>query len=304
MSQLPWMWLVSRASGLMLLVLFSTVFVLGISTRLGARLRSMPRFAVAELHRTLALFSVALLALHVATAVLDPYVSIGWWAAVLPFTAHYRPLALGLGTLAVDLGAAVLITSLIRSRLGYRWWRTVHWLAYASWPLAFMHSLSAGNDMSIWWVAALVWGSGSAVALAVVDRILFARQSGSGRTSARLRPLGPSLPPVMGCDHEPRLQITAINGVESAATRPIEAAAALSRGRRRRWLRTSSAMAPWCITRRRQPGEKRLWVKSNAPDFSVAVELRSRPAASFEPSWLTAAGRSSSPMGRKASRRA
>jgi hypothetical protein len=40
-----------------------------------------------------------------------------------------------------------------------------------------MHSLSAGNDMSIWWVAALVWGSGSAVALAVVDRILFTRRS-------------------------------------------------------------------------------------------------------------------------------
>ena len=87
------------------------------------------------------------------------------------------PLALSLGTLAVDLGAAVLITSLVRRRMGHRWWRTVHWLAYASWPLAFMHSLSAGNDMSIWWVAALVWGSGSAVALAVVDRIIFARQS-------------------------------------------------------------------------------------------------------------------------------
>ena len=55
----------------------------------------------------------------------DPYVSIGWWAAVLPFTAHYRTLALGLGALAVDLGAAVLITSLVRQRLGHRWWRTV-----------------------------------------------------------------------------------------------------------------------------------------------------------------------------------
>ncbi len=176
-SQLPWMWLVSRASGLMLLVLFSTVFVLGISTRLGTRLRSFPRFAMAELHRTLALFAVALLALHVATAVLDPYVSIGWWAAIVPFTSHFRALALGLGTLAVDLGAAVLITSLVRKRLGLRWWRAVHWLAYASWPLAFMHTLSAGNDMGIWWVSALVWGSASAVALAVIDRILLTRPS-------------------------------------------------------------------------------------------------------------------------------
>ena len=63
-----------------------------------------PRFAVAELHRTLALFSVAFLGLHIATAILDPYVSIGWAATVLPFTSAYRTLAIALGTLAIDLG--------------------------------------------------------------------------------------------------------------------------------------------------------------------------------------------------------
>jgi hypothetical protein len=92
-TTLPWMWLVSRGSGLILLVLFTAVFVMGISTRLGSGSRSMPRFAVAELHRTLALFAVALLLLHVVTAILDPYVAIGGWATVLPFAAHYRPLA-------------------------------------------------------------------------------------------------------------------------------------------------------------------------------------------------------------------
>src|SRR5664280_2959356 len=121
-SHLPWMWLVSRGSGLVLLLLFTAVFVLGISTRLGSSSKAMPRFAVAELHRTLALFAVAMLIL----AILDPYVSIGWWATILPFTSHYRPLALGLGTLAVDLGAAVLLTSLARRRLGHRLWRVVH----------------------------------------------------------------------------------------------------------------------------------------------------------------------------------
>jgi sulfoxide reductase heme-binding subunit YedZ len=157
-NHLPWMWLVSRGSGLVLLLLFTAVFVLGISTRLGSSSMAMPRFEVAELHRTLALFAVAMLILHVATAILDPYVSIGWWATILPFTSRYRPLALGLGTLAVDLGAAVLLTSLARRRLGHRLWRVVHWLAYLAWPLAFMHSVSAGGDMGIWWVAALVWG--------------------------------------------------------------------------------------------------------------------------------------------------
>jgi methionine sulfoxide reductase heme-binding subunit len=58
---------------------------------------------------------VAFLGLHVPTAVLDPYVTIGWAATVLPFASPYRALAIGLGALAVDLAGAVLVTSLARS---------------------------------------------------------------------------------------------------------------------------------------------------------------------------------------------
>ena len=82
------LWFVSRASGLVLLVLFSVVVVLGVATRLGSAPRRWPRFVFAELHRTLALFLVAFLALHVVTAILDPFVSIGWAATVLPFTVQ------------------------------------------------------------------------------------------------------------------------------------------------------------------------------------------------------------------------
>jgi sulfoxide reductase heme-binding subunit YedZ len=138
---------------------------------------------VAELHRTLSLFGVALLALHVVTAILDPYVTIGWLATVLPFASPYRTLAIGLGTLAVDLAGAVLITSLIRARLGFRAWRAVHWLAYLAWPAAFAHSLTAGGDLRIWWVALLECGSAAAVAAAVLARLL-----------GRSRPERPRLP--------------------------------------------------------------------------------------------------------------
>lgn len=192
---LPWLWLTSRASGLILMVLFSAVVVLGVATRIGSAPRAWPRFVTAELHRTLALFAVALLALHVITAILDPFVSIGWWATILPFASHYRTMALGLGALTVDLGAAVLITSLMRRRLGHRLWRAVHWLAYLAWPLAFAHALGAGGDLRIWWVAAVIWGSASAVVLAVGARIwtsVSARQA--RRSPARLRsdlPNGP-----------------------------------------------------------------------------------------------------------------
>jgi len=167
------LWLVSRASGLILLLLFSAVVVLGVATRTGATSRRWPKFAVAETHRTLSLFAIALLVLHVTTAVIDPYVSIGWIATVLPFTSHYETLALGLGTLAVDLGGAVLITSLLRSRLGLRTWRAVHYLAYLAWPAAFIHSIRAASyDQHLWWVALVEWGSLAAVATAVMVRLM------------------------------------------------------------------------------------------------------------------------------------
>ena len=182
-----YLWFLSRSSGVALLVLFSVVIVLGVATRLGSAPRWLARFAVAELHRTLSLFAVAVLVLHVVTAILDPYVTIGWAATVLPFASPYRTLAIGLGTLAVDLAGAVLVTSLVRARLSYRAWRAVHWLAYLAWPAAFVHSLMAGGDLGIWWVALAECGCAAMVASAVIVRLL--TRAGPGQPlSARLPP--------------------------------------------------------------------------------------------------------------------
>lgn len=178
-----YLWFLSRGSGIALLVLFSVVFVLGVATRLGSAPRWLPRFAVAQLHRTLSLFAVLLLVLHIMTAILDPFVSIGWASTVLPFLSHYRRLAIGFGTLAVDLGGAVLLTSLIRTRLSFRAWRAVHWLAYLAWPLAFIHSMTAGNDLHIWWVALAECASAGMVATAVIARLLTRRDRSMPPTS-------------------------------------------------------------------------------------------------------------------------
>ncbi len=186
-ATLPWLWLVSRASGLVLLVALSAVMVLGAGTRLGAASRGSGRFVVAEAHRALALFAVALVGLHVATALLDPYVHIGAWATLVPFVSAYRPAAIASGTLAVDLGAAVLATSILRRRLGFRAWRAVHWAAYAAWPLALAHALTAGGDLAVWWVAGTIAGCSAAVVAAVAVR---ARQAVRGHF-ADLRPRPP-----------------------------------------------------------------------------------------------------------------
>jgi len=141
------LWYASRATGVVSLVLLSAVMIIGILVNRQGRLPGLPRFAVLGLHRNLSLLAVAFVAIHVITAVADSYVSISLAAAVIPFVSSYEPLWLGLGAVSLDLMIAVIVTSLVRRHIGRRTWRAVHWLAYASWPVAVVHGIFSSKDL-------------------------------------------------------------------------------------------------------------------------------------------------------------
>ncbi len=94
---------------------------------------------------------VVFLGMHIATTVFDPVSPVHLLNAIVPFTGRYRPLGIGLGVVAVDLLAALVVTSLLRQRIGYRIWRAVHWSAYACWPVAMLHGLKSGTDAATPW---------------------------------------------------------------------------------------------------------------------------------------------------------
>lgn len=141
------LWYTSRATGVVSLVLMSLVVIIGLMVNRQGRLPGLPGFAVLGLHRYLSLLSITFIAVHIATAVLDSFVNISVAAAVIPFVSAYEPLWLGLGAVAFDLMIAIIITSLLRAHLGRLVWRAVHWLAYASWPVAVVHSVYSSKDM-------------------------------------------------------------------------------------------------------------------------------------------------------------
>jgi predicted ferric reductase len=140
------LWYATRAFGIMSLVLLSTVMVLGLLTAGRQTPMRGPAFVITGLHRSLSMLSVVFIALHVITSEVDGYVPLTWLDAVVPFGSSYQPLWTGLGTVALDLMIALVVTSLLRARLGLRTWRTVHWLAYACWPIALAHGLGQGTD--------------------------------------------------------------------------------------------------------------------------------------------------------------
>jgi predicted ferric reductase len=145
-------WYLTRASGVVALVLLTAALVLGVLDVSRLSSERWPRFVIDGVHRTLSLLAVVFLVVHVLTSVLDSFAPIGLLDAVIPFVGTYRPLWLGLGALAFDLLLAVVLTSVVRVSLGYRAWRAVHWLAYACWPIAVLHGLGTGSDTKQPWL--------------------------------------------------------------------------------------------------------------------------------------------------------
>ncbi len=164
-------WYLTRGTGAVALVLLTVSVVVGIIGSLRVSAPRWPRFAIDVVHRDVSLLVIVLLAVHIATSVLDSFTTISLTAAVIPFISGYRPFWLGLGTLAFDLLLALAVTSLLRRRLGYQRWRAIHWLAYASWPIAVLHGLGTGTDTKVWWMLALTAACVAAVVVAVCVRI-------------------------------------------------------------------------------------------------------------------------------------
>lgn len=150
------LWFATRATGLTALVLLTVSTVLGILTSARFARPSWPRFVTVGLHRNLSLLAVTFTGLHIVTTVADPYASISVVSVVVPFTSPYRRIWLGLGAVAFDLLLAVLVTSLLRVRVGHRTWRAVHWAGYLCWPIALIHALGTGTDGAARWVLAVI----------------------------------------------------------------------------------------------------------------------------------------------------
>lgn len=164
-------WYLTRGTGVVALLFVTAAVVIGIVASLRVGGGRSPRFVVAGLHRNISLMTVAFIVAHVVTTVLDGYAPIGYADAVIPFGSSYRPIWLGLGAVAFDIILALVVTSLVRVRLGLRTWRFIHWFAYACFPVTVVHALGTGTDATQGWMLDLVIGCVGVVVVAACARL-------------------------------------------------------------------------------------------------------------------------------------
>lgn len=154
----PSTWSIIKAAG------FTSYLLLFISVSLGA-LRSVKLFSgktkgvMLVIHQLTGWIGFLLGLLHGLVLSADTYIHFSWIEIFIPFTSSYKPMASGLGTIALYLAFIVLVSSDVLKRIGRKTWRIIHYLAFPLFVLSLIHGLLAGYDSSKLWVQLLYAGT-------------------------------------------------------------------------------------------------------------------------------------------------
>jgi len=140
-------WLAGRSTGIGALVLLTTQVALGLvlshptnqsTWRLSKR--------IFPWHEHLLVFTASLLAVHVASLIVDPYAGVGVAGAFVPGLSEYRSSAVALGTMATYALIVTSVTARYTRLLPAGVWLKLHRLSLVVLVLAWLHGILAGTD--------------------------------------------------------------------------------------------------------------------------------------------------------------
>ena len=165
-------WLVSRASGIVALVLISLSVMLGLA--MAAKVLKRPAFkrGAARLHEHVALTALLAIGSHGLALLGDRWLKPGWSGITVPFALSYRPAFTGVGIIGGYIALLLGPSFYLRRRLGARRWRRMHSLIVVSWLLSIVHTLGSGSDAKQLWLRVIVVAPGIPIVYLLTLRLL------------------------------------------------------------------------------------------------------------------------------------
>lgn len=166
-------WVLARVGGVMAYVTSFASVTLGLMMSLRWKwIRNVLHpTATFYLHKILSLLTLFFLILHLAGLALDSYLNISLLQSLIPFsTANYRPVWTGLGTIAMYGSVLVIVTAYLANKLGYKTWRTIHYLTFGIFIISLLHGIMTGSDTGSIWMQLIYILSGLVVAALTLIR--------------------------------------------------------------------------------------------------------------------------------------
>jgi predicted ferric reductase len=186
LSSTQTMWYVTRAAGIIsyLLVWLSTVWGLAVSNKILDPV--LHRMFTYDFHQFLSLLAIGFIFLHVGVLLADKYLPFSVAQLVVPFTAPYRPVWVGIGQIGLYLTLLVSITFYIRKWIGQKTFRMIHLLSYLAFLGAALHGLFSGTDSPLPTVQAMYLVTTLSVVFLTAYRIIMSAQAKRQRAAQRI----------------------------------------------------------------------------------------------------------------------
>jgi sulfoxide reductase heme-binding subunit YedZ len=168
-------WVLARVAGLGSYAALAIALVTGIALRTAVFDWLASNRLVRSLHEYTIVLWIPLAVIHVASLLLDGTARITVIDVFVPFHSTYGTLAIGLGSLSLDVLLLVSVTAYLKRHMRKEVWLWIHRLGYAAFALIFLHAVLSGTDFSDPAVSAITWGSAAALLTLGVARALGGR---------------------------------------------------------------------------------------------------------------------------------
>ena len=168
-------WVLARVLGLTSFAALSLSVLSGVALRTSVLDFLARNRALRALHDFTTPLWLPLGAGHVIALLFDATARIGPTDLVVPFGVAYGTLAIGLGTVSLDILVVVVVTSWLRRRMDQAVWRWIHRTSYVAFAALFLHGVLSGTDFSSPVVSAISWSTAAAIAVLSLSRIVWGR---------------------------------------------------------------------------------------------------------------------------------
>jgi|tagenome__1003787_1003787.scaffolds.fasta_scaffold20943599_2 sulfoxide reductase heme-binding subunit YedZ len=174
-------WILSRASGVVALVLAAVSVGMGLAMAMRAAKGPGAMARLKQAHEATALTALIFIGAHGLALLGDSYLRPDLAGIAIPFVMSQKPLWTGVGVIGGWLAALLGLSFYVRRWIGPKLWRKMHRWTLAVYVLAVIHTLGAGTDARSFWLLLILIATAAPLAVMAAIRLLPSDEPSRGR---------------------------------------------------------------------------------------------------------------------------